>query len=305
MTLELDGRVALVTGAARGLGRAEALALARRGARVVAIDLLDPSETVHAIEGAGGIAAHATIDLAQGETAAHQALDVAISTFGDLHMLVNNAGVLRDRMSFNLSSEDWDLVLAVNLSASFYLSRVAASHWRRRHADGDAQPRAIVNTSSESGLYGNAGQANYAAAKAGVAALTITLATELERYGVRMNAVAPRARTQMTLDSLGQLPAAGEHDPLAPEHVAEVVAWLCSEAAHGLTGQVLVAHGGGVAAMRPWSVRCQVARGGSWTDADLLELRAALFPQEAEARQVALPVGDLFAVDSQPKETIR
>jgi NAD(P)-dependent dehydrogenase (short-subunit alcohol dehydrogenase family) len=283
---------------------AEALALARRGARVVAIDLLDASETVHAIEGAGGVAAHATIDLAQGETAAHQALDVAISTFGDLHVLVNNAGVLRDRMSFNLTGEDWDLVLAVNLSASFHLARAVARHWRQQHAAGEPQPRSIVSTSSESGLYGNAGQANYAAAKAGVAALTITLATELERYGVRVNAIAPRARTQMTLDSLGQLPTAGEHDPLAPEHVAEVVAWLCSEAAYGLTGQVLVAHGGGVAAMRPWSVRRQVAREGSWTDTELLDLRAALFPEEGEARQVASPVGDLFAVDPQLKESI-
>ncbi|MFZ2050059.1 MAG: SDR family NAD(P)-dependent oxidoreductase [Solirubrobacteraceae bacterium] len=304
MTLELDGRVALVTGAARGLGRAEALALARRGARVVAIDLLDASETVHAIEGAGGVAAHATIDLAQGETAAHQALDVAISTFGDLHMLVNNAGVLRDRMSFNLTSEDWDLVLAVNLSASFHLARAAARHWRQQHVAGEPQPRSIVSTSSESGLYGNAGQANYAAAKAGVAALTITLATELERYGVRVNAIAPRARTQMTLDSLGQLPIAGEHDPLAPEHVAEIVAWLCSEAAYGLTGQVLVTHGNVVAAMRPWSVRRQVAREGNWTDTGLLDLRAALFPEEGEARQVASPVGDLFAVDPPLKESI-
>lgn len=304
MTLELDGRVALVTGAARGLGRAEALALARRGARVVAIDLLDASETVHAIEGAGGVAAHATIDLAQGETAAHQALDVAISTFGDLHILVNNAGVLRDRMSFNLSSEDWDLVLAVNLSATFHLARAAARHWRERHAAGETQPRSIVSTSSESGLYGNAGQANYAAAKAGVAALTIVMATELERYGVRVNAIAPRARTQMTLESLGQLPGVGEHDPLAPEHVAEVVAWLASDAAHDVTGQVLVAHGGGVAAMRPWSVRRQVAREGSWTDTELLDLRAALFPEEGEARQVASPVGDLFAVDPQLEESI-
>lgn len=304
MTLELDGRVALVTGAARGLGRAEALALARRGARVLAVDLLDAAEVVQAIEDAGGVAAHARVDLAQGEHAAQEALQAAISAFGDLHVLVNNAGVLRDRMSFNLSSEDWDLVLAVNLSASFHLARAAARHWRSRHADGDLQPRSIVSTSSESGLYGNAGQANYAAAKAGVAALTVTLATELERYGVRVNAIAPRARTQMTLESLGELPQAAAYDPLAPEHVAEVVAWLASEAAHGVTGQVLVVHGGGVAAMRPWSVRRSIARDGDWSDADLLGLRAELFPQEGEARQVAAPVGELFAVDAEAKETV-
>jgi NAD(P)-dependent dehydrogenase (short-subunit alcohol dehydrogenase family) len=305
LTLELDGRVALVTGAARGLGRAESLALAQRGARVVAIDMLDASEVVDAIEGQGGTAVHAQLDLAQGEAAARAALDVAVSTYGDLHVLVNNAGVLRDRMSFNLSREDWDLVLAVNLSASFYLAQAAARHWRERHRAGDCQPRAIVSTSSESGLYGNAGQANYAAAKSGVAALTITLATELERYGVRVNAIAPRARTQMTSESLGELPAAGAYDPLAPEHVAQVVAWLTSDAAREVTGQVLVVHGGGVASMRPWSIQRSIARHGDWTDSELLGLRAALFPEEGEARQVAAPVGDLFAVETETKEAIR
>ena len=302
--MELDQRVALVTGAARGLGRAEAVALARRGARVVAVDLLDATEVVEEIENAGGVATHARIDLGGGEQAAAQALQSAISAYGDIHVLVNNAGVLRDRMSFNLTSEEWDLVLAVNLSASFHLAKAAARLWRERHAAGDLQQRTIVNTSSESGLYGNAGQANYAAAKAGVAALTVTLATELERYGVRVNAIAPRARTQMTLESLGQPPSADASDPLAPEHVAEVVAWLASDAARDVTGQVLVAHGGGVAAMRPWSIRRAIAREGSWTDAELLGLREALFPEQGEARQVAAPVGDLFAVDSQPKETI-
>jgi NAD(P)-dependent dehydrogenase (short-subunit alcohol dehydrogenase family) len=305
LTLQLDGRVALVTGAARGLGRAEALALARRGARVVAIDVLDASDVVRAIDDAGGSAVHAQIDLAQGEAAAHEALDVAISAYGDLHVLVNNAGVLRDRMSFNLSSEEWDLVLAVNLSASFYLAQAAARHWRERHSVGDRQPRVIVSTSSESGLYGNAGQANYAAAKSGVAALTITLATELERYGVRVNAIAPRARTQMASESLGELPATGAYDSLGPAHVAQVVAWLASDAAREVTGQVLVVHGGGVASMRPWSIRRSIARHGDWTDSELLDLRAALFPEEGEARQVAAPVGDLFAVKTETKEAIR
>lgn len=305
MTLELDGRVALVTGAARGLGRAEALALARRGARVVAVDVIDASEVVDAIEREGGVAVQAQLDLAHAEAVAREALDVAISAYGDVHVLVNNAGVLRDRMSFNLSGEDWDLVLAVNLSASFHLARAAARHWRERHSAGDRQPRAIVNTSSESGLYGNAGQANYAAAKSGIAALTITLATELERYGVRVNAIAPRARTQMAAESLGELPAAGAYDPLAPEHVAQVVAWLASDAAREVTGQVLVVHGGGVASMRPWSIRRSLARHGDWTDADLLGLRAALFPEQGEARQVAAPVGDLFVVETQTKEAIR
>jgi 3-oxoacyl-[acyl-carrier protein] reductase len=299
----LDGRVALVTGAARGLGRAEALALAGRGARVVAIDVLDAAEVVETIEQAGGTAVSAQVDLAQGEAGAQEALDVALAAYGDLHVLVNNAGVMRDRMSFNLSAEDWDLVLAVNLSASFHLAKAAARLWRARHAAGDVQPRAIVSTSSESGLYGNAGQANYAAAKAGVAALTITLATELERTGIRVNAIAPRARTAMTKETFGDLPGAGAHDPFAPEHVADVVAWLASDAAHDVTGQVLVVHGGGVQVMQTWSARRQLVRHGAWSDADLLGLRAELFP-DGETRQLAAPVGDLFGVVAAKQEVV-
>ncbi|HMJ02028.1 MAG TPA: SDR family NAD(P)-dependent oxidoreductase, partial [Conexibacter sp.] len=261
MSLKLDERVALVTGAARGLGRAEAIALARRGARVVAVDVLDASETVEEIERAGGTAVHARVDLTAGEAAAQEALDAALAAYGDLHVLVNNAGLMRDRMSFNLSAEDWDLVLAVNLSASFHLARAAARLWRERRAAGDAQPRAIVSTSSESGLYGNAGQANYSAAKAGVAALTITLATELDRYGVRVNAIAPRARTPMAGEAFGELPGGDDaHDPFGPEHIAEVVAWLVSDAAADVTGQVLVVHGGGIRVMQTWTPVREIPR---------------------------------------------
>ena len=302
MSLSLNGRVALVTGAARGLGRAEALALARRGARVVAIDVLDAGETVELIEQAGGTAVHAQIELG-GEAGAQAALQVALDAFGDLHLLVNNAGVMRDRMSFNLSSDDWDLVLAVNLSATFFLAQAATRHWRARRAAGDAQPRAIVNTSSESGLYGNAGQANYSAAKAGVAAMTVTLATELERSGIRVNAIAPRARTAMTQETFGELPGAGADDPFAPEHVAEVVAWLLSDAAGDVTGQVLVVYGSEVQAMQTWSPRRRVAREGAWTDEELLGLRDALLPGD-DARQLAAPVEGLFAVAGDVPEAI-
>jgi NAD(P)-dependent dehydrogenase (short-subunit alcohol dehydrogenase family) len=291
--LSLDGRVVVVSGAARGLGRVEALALGRRHARVVAVDVLDCSDVVREIEDAGGTATGAQIDLGLGEDAARQAVEVALSTYGDLHAVVNNAGVVRDRMSFNLSDEDWEFVLAVNLSATFYLSREAARHWRACHADGDLRRRVLVNTSSESGLYGNVGQANYASAKAGVAALTITLAAELDRYDVRVNAIAPRARTAMSMEAFGSLPLRDDYDPFDPEHVAAVVAWLASDASEDVTGQVLVVHGAAVEVMQPWSIRRRLLRHAGWTDAELLGLKDELFPP-SQARRLARPIGELF-----------
>jgi NAD(P)-dependent dehydrogenase (short-subunit alcohol dehydrogenase family) len=191
-------------------------------------------------------------------------------------------------------------VLAVNLSASFYLARAADRRWRACHATEPLQPRVIVNTSSESGLYGNAGQANYAAAKAGVAALTLTLAAELDRYGIRVNAIAPRARTPMSTEAFGELPRTSTHDPFAAEHVAEVLAWLVSDAAADVTGQVFVVHGHEIQVMRPWSIRRRLAVDSGWTEDTLLGLRDRLFPDD-EARQLAAPVGDLFVTDSSPR----
>jgi len=154
-----------------------------------------------------------------------------------------------------------------------------------------------------SGLYGNVGQTNYAAAKAGVAALTLTLAAELARYGIRVNAIAPRARTPMSTQAFGELPRTASHDPFAPEHVAEVVAWLASEAAAPVTGQVLVVHGAGIEVMRPWSARRRVERHSNWTDSELLGLRGVLFPGGVPS-QVAPPVASLF-MSSADKETTK
>jgi NAD(P)-dependent dehydrogenase (short-subunit alcohol dehydrogenase family) len=295
--MDLGGRVALVTGAAGGLGAAHALALARRGACVVAADMLDSSSVVETIVRRGGEAAGVAVDLATPQGCA-TALSAALELYGEVDILVNNAGVVRDRMSFNLSQDDWEVVLAVNLSASFFLAQGLIRCWRALPSGRD---RVIVNTSSESGLHGNAGQANYAAAKAGVAALTVTLASELARYGIRVNAIAPRARTPMSAAAFGGLPRTPEFDPFATEHVAEVVAWLASDAARDVTGQVLVVHGAGVEVMRPWTAIRRVARGRPWTDDDLLKLRGELFPDGA-TRHLARPVGDLF-VSPEAKES--
>jgi NAD(P)-dependent dehydrogenase (short-subunit alcohol dehydrogenase family) len=293
--LGLADQVILVTGGARGLGRAHDLALARRGASVVIVDRLEAGDLLAEIRDSDGEASSARVDLAT-PTAGEEAVRAALDAFGDLHGVVNNAGVVRDRMSFNLSVADWDLVLAVNLSASFFVSRAAAEYWRQT-----SHPGVIVNTTSESGLFGNAGQANYSAAKAGVAAMTVTMATELDRDGIRVNAIAPRARTPMSLEAFGELPRDPDFDVFGAEHVSEVVSWLVSDAAAGVTGQVLVVHGTAVELMRTWSTERRVERHGSWADDELLSLRDRLFPL-GDARRLAAPVGDLFVSSDEPKE---
>lgn len=289
--LSLRGRVVVVTGAAQGLGRAESLAFAARGGYVVAVDVLDTAETVEAIRRQGHEAIGIEANLAARDSA-QPVVDAALDAYGAIDVLVNNAGVVRDRMSFNLPSEEWELVLAVNLSASFYLASAVARHWRVEPTT-TGRSRSIINTSSESGLYGNAGQANYAAAKSGVAALTLTLAAELERYGVRVNAIAPRARTPMSAQAFDELPKAGPHDAFAPESVAAVVAWLASDAAHDVTGQVLVVHGTAIQVMQTWSVVRSVQRRGTWTDRELLRLRDELFP-DGRSQYLAPPIAELF-----------
>lgn len=270
---------------------------------MVVIDLVDPSPVASDIQADGGAAIAIQVDLTQAD-AAERCVTAALDAYGDLHVVVNNAGVLRDRMSFNLSREEWESSLAVNLSASFYVAREAICHWRQRWKEGERVPRAIVNTSSESGLYGNAGQTNYVAAKAGIAAVTRTLATEVDKYGIRVNAIAPRARTPMADDLAWELPSDASFDPFAPEHVAEVVAWLASDAAEDVTGQVLVTYGGVVEVMETWSVRRRLSRRGRWTDAELLGLRDALFG-DGESRALAEPIARLFAWPPLQEEAAR
>ncbi|HEV2252734.1 MAG TPA: SDR family NAD(P)-dependent oxidoreductase [Streptosporangiaceae bacterium] len=252
----LDGRVAVVTGAANGLGRAEALALARAGARLVLNDLVSDGVQAVAAEigAAGGQAVVAAGDVGEWATG-EQLVGAALETYGRLDILVNNAGVLRDRMIFSMSAEEWDTVLRVHLRGHFVTTRFATAYWREasKRAGGPVYGR-IVNTSSEAFLLGSAGQPNYAAAKAGIAALTVTTARSCARYGVRANAICPRARTAMTVALMGP-PPAGSVDPLAPEYVAPLVVYLASPAAEAITGEVFVVHGGVAAVMDPPRMR--------------------------------------------------
>jgi len=254
--LTLDGRTAIVTGAGHGLGRAEAIALAAAGAGVVLNDL--PGDAVHAvaeeITAAGGRAVVREGDV--GDWAAGEAmLAAALGSFGGLDVVVNSAGVLRDRMVFTMSAQEWDLVLRVHLRGHFITTRLATGYWREqsKRAGGPVYAR-IVNTSSEAFLLGSPGQPNYAAAKAGITALTVTTARSCARYGVRANAICPRARTDMTADLMGAAPA-GTVDPLAPEHVAPLVTYLAGPAASGINGEVFVVYGGVAAVLEPPRMR--------------------------------------------------
>ncbi len=290
----LEGKVAIVTGAGRGLGRAEALHLASLGAKVVVNDVgaslegtgteTTPAQAVvEEITSAGGEASANVSDVADfGQ--AKELIDEAVETFGSLDILVNNAGILRDRMIFNMAEEEWDAVVRVHLKGHFCMSRHATAYWRgRSKGDGGPVYARIINTSSEAFLFGSPGQPNYAAAKAGIVGLTLSTAASCAKYGVQANAIAPRAATRMTED-MGLDP-----EQFAPENVAPLVSYLASPAAARVNGYLFVAYGGQVDVIAGPSLEQRFQTEGRWTSEALAEAMQAFFDKRE-------PIADGFAM---------
>jgi NAD(P)-dependent dehydrogenase (short-subunit alcohol dehydrogenase family) len=282
----LDGRVAIVTGGGRGIGREHALLFAELGAKVVVNDLgaaMDgtgddrtPAEqVVDEIKALGGAAVVNADNVADWE-GGQRLIQAALDAFGDLHVLVNNAGILRDRVLVNMTEDEWDDVVAVHLKGHFIPTKFAAVYWREQTKAGKTVKAAVINTSSTSGLLGNPGQSNYGAAKAGIGAFTIIAAQELGRYGVRVNAIAPAARTRLTTATpgLGDIIKApeepGKFDIWDPANVSPLVAWLATEDCPA-TGRIFWIQGGSVNLMIGWTIGEGVDRDDRWTVDELDE----------------------------------
>jgi len=290
-----DGRVVIVTGAGRGIGRGHALEFARQGAKVVVNDLgvapdgSDPSDTpaqqvVDEIRAMGGEAVASGHDVADWD-AAGEMVQLAVDTFGDLHVVVNNAGILRDRMFVNSEQAEWEAVMRVHVLGHAAPARHAAAHWRARSKAGQPTDGRIVNTSSGAGLMGSIAQAAYSAAKGAIASLTLVQAAELGRIGVTANAIAPAARTRMTEAAFADMMAApeeGAFDAMAPENVAPLVVWLGSAESAGVTGRVFEVEGGKIGVADGWRHGPTFDKGARWDPAEVGPVVADLLA-EAEA----------------------
>jgi NAD(P)-dependent dehydrogenase (short-subunit alcohol dehydrogenase family) len=285
----LDGKVAIISGAGRGIGREEALLMAGEGATVIVNDVggsvtgegddrSPAQQVVDEITASGGTAAVNADDISSW-AGAKSVVEQAVDSYGSLDILVNNAGILRDKMSFNMDESDWDDVIRVHLKGHFAPSHFAAVYWRTKSKSGAPTSGRIINTSSEAGLYGNAGQANYAAAKAGIASMTWVLARELKNYGVTVNAIAPRARTRMTEGLFGEMTAKKDDafDEWDPKNIAQLVGFLATDEAADVSGQIFVVFGGNIWAMSGFNPAGEVHRDHAWTPKELIEAKGDLF----------------------------
>jgi NAD(P)-dependent dehydrogenase (short-subunit alcohol dehydrogenase family) len=292
----LDGRVAIITGAGRGIGREHALLFAAEGAKVVVNDLggavdgsgddRSPAEqVVDEIRSGGGEALANADDITDWEGGG-RLVTAAVEAFGDLHILVNNAGILRDKMLVNMTEAEWDSVIHVHLKGHFVPTRHAAAYWREKVKAGDEVRASVINTSSTSGLLGNPGQTNYGAAKAGIAAFTVIAAQELSRYGVRVNAIAPAARTRMTeqtpgLTDIVRAPSdPGTFDTWDPANISPLDGYQATESCP-LTGQVLFVQGGQVRLFQGWTMTERLDRDDRWTITELADRVPGLLGPDA------------------------
>ena len=285
----LDGRVAIITGAGRGIGREHALLFAREGARIVVNDLggandgtgTDSTPAQMVVEEIKALGAEAIVngdDVADWQ-GAQRLINSAIEAFGDLDILVNNAGILRDRVIVNMTEEEWDAVIKVHMKGHFAPTRWAAAYWREQHKAGHGKPRNLVHTSSTSGLFANPGQSNYGAAKTGIATFSQIAAKELIRYNVKSNTVAPGARTRLTLATPGleqiMQPAEGGFDQWDPANISPLVAYLAT-ADCKFTGETFFVQGGNVTLIESWARGASVDRDSMWSVDELAQALAPL-----------------------------
>ncbi|GAB3103823.1 SDR family NAD(P)-dependent oxidoreductase [Aestuariicella hydrocarbonica] len=288
----LDNRVVIITGAGGGLGAAHAKVLAAEGASVVVNDInaAAAQAVVDAITAAGGKAVVNTSDITNYDDS-QNAVRQAIESFGDLHVVLNNAGINRDRMFASLSEADWDAIMSVHLKGHFCITSHAVHYWRAKSKEGKAVDARIINTTSGAGLQGSIGQSNYAAAKGGIAALTLNQAAELARYGITANAVAPAARTGMTtaveaMATRMAKPEDGSFDYFAPENVSSLMAWLASAESTDISGRIFESEGGKISIADGWRTTEGVDKGARWEPAQVGEAMKALLAKEVPAQNV-------------------